>query len=242
MAPLYRAFEELSGGKWSETDTTLTGTFFGGGFIAAYFVRKRLCLLDHGELSIPVTTAASHIDAILNLWCQKVVTGDAAAKIAVGDYSQVPRKRRRLFENFANQRSLTVAKGGPPPRCVRHALNMVATGPPATRRAWKNEHRWDMAKIVKRYASIVGVDVETILRAVIEPAMRSRGDSDHAITEFRNQVRFAPVKGFRCGWRTKKKGIFCPITPALCLQERKLDAIDPSAMTPATVWAAGQNS
>lgn len=237
--PLGRALRELSGGNWREEGTTLTVNFFEGGYAAAYFVRKRLGTLVKGELTVAVTTAVEHIDTLFKGWASRVIAGDAAAKIRAGDLSSVPEKRRKMFHGFARERRKLAGQGGlPPPRCVRSALAMTPTGAMGEQRAWKNEHRWDMAKIVKRYASLVKIDVEEVLVG-IEAAMRERGDCEKAIKEFRGQVRHAKPDGFRCVWRRKQKGIFCVFNCAAeCAEERGVQAtLDPETMDPALVWA-----
>jgi hypothetical protein len=241
--PLFRAFRELSGGDWREADGALTVDFFGGGYVAAYFVRKRLGVLTRGQLKVAVATAADHLDALFKGWARRVIAGNAAAKIRAGDLSDVPAKRRRMFDGFARERLKLVGESGqPPPRCVRSALAMAPVGRPGEQRAWRNEHRWDMARIVKRYAMLIKVDLETVL-AHVEAAMKARGDCDKAIKEFRGQVRHAKPTAFRCAWRRKQKGIFCVYDCAAdCAAERGASTtLDPETMDPALVWATKQS-
>jgi len=240
--PLAVAFRELSGGWWVETDCTLTVNFFEAGFAGAYFVGRRLGTLCRGTLTVELATAAAALPAIFSRWADKIVRHDVSARIREGDLAAVPAPQRGIFGAATRkQRQAAFKRGGAAPRCVKLAMAMKATGPSGAKRAWRNTHRWDMAKIVKRYAALVDTDADVVMRDYIVPQMVERGDSAAAIKEFGDQVRFAPSKGFRCAWRTKQEGIFCPFGgredgARACAAEQGVEYDE--AMTPASVWAA----
>lgn len=235
--PLHRAFYQMGGGVWRETQTHLHGDFFGGGPIAAHFVARRQCELVRGRVTVTLKDAMAALPRLFQAWLDRLLQlhplGQAVRR---GDLRAVPTKLQPFFAGrLRRKQAEELAAWGEPPRCIRYALLMPAVGPEPS--AWKYPMRWDLAKAVRRYAAMLGVPTKAVVDAAIVPAMRARGDSERAVAEFVSHTRGGKTTQFLCQHRTKRAGLFCPITTAVCAAERGISH-QPETMSPASVWAS----
>lgn len=233
--PLHRAFRELGGGWWRENDKELTVNFFEGGIAAEYFVNKRLCTLDRGQLTVALDKAFAALPHIFQLWVKKTLTHPLADLVRQGNLGHIPGPVEPFFKGQLRKRAklITYAESNPP-RCIQHALKMPAFG--LVPRAWKYPMRWDVAKVVRTYANLVGAPVADVLQELIIPAMTARGDHYSAIKEFTSHAMTGKTAPFLCKYRTKHEGLFCPIGTMACAVERNMPH-NPDFMSPARVWA-----
>ena len=233
--PLSRAFHQLGGGEWHETATHVCGGFFTGGPVAAHFVARRQCRLHHGRLTIAIADALAALPHLFKAWTKRLLLLPLGQAVRQRQLGNVPRGLWPFFSGRIRRREAQELEArGAPPRCVRHALQMPATGPEP--RAWRYDMRWDVAKVVRAYAALVGLSVAATVESAIVPAMRARGDSERAIAEFVAHTRSGKTTPFLCRHRTKPTGLFCPIGTAACAAERGIPH-EPETMSPALVWA-----
>lgn len=235
--PLHQAFRQMGGGHWTHHAGMLKVDFAHGGFVGFHFVKRRQCSLDRGQLAVPISTAVSELPALVKRWVSKMLAHPLAASLAAGDLSSVPHATKGFFKGRLRKRQRVILeRSNDAPRCVKLALAMPATGP--TPRAWKYPMRWDVAKVLRAYAALVGRPVADVVNEAVVPAMRARGDAESAIAEFVGHTRSGGTKGFACHRRTKAAGLFCPITPQACAAERGIPC--GPHMTPALVWASAR--
>lgn len=235
--PLHQAFRQMAGGHWSCRAGLLSVDFADGGFVGFHFVRRRQCSLDRGRLTVPVATAVAELPALVKRWVSKMLAHPLAASLAAGDLSSVPPSTKGFFSGrLKKRRRIILERSNDAPRCIKLALAMPAVGPEP--RAWKYPMRWDVAKVLRAYAALVGRPVADVVNEAVVPAMRARGDSERAIAEFVGHTRSGGTKGFACHRRTQAVGLFCPITPQACAAERGIPC--GPHMTPALVWASAR--
>lgn len=231
--PLGKALSAISGGHWVENKQTLTVDFFGGGFAAAYFLKKWLFVtFEKGVLTLDVQTVWKSLPYIFSRYFDKAVS-----VLKDCDPNMVSIGNRPYVESIKKRRLSTpsiMSHGQAPPECIKCSLTQ--------RQPFDNAQRWQIAHTVVTFAKLTNTDADATAKFIVD-RMRERGDGEKRIKEFLANVKNAKPDVFPCHKRTKKSGLWCPYgggpNVAQCLQTRShAKNLDVLSMTPSLVWGS----
>jgi len=227
-----RALQWLGGGWWHLHADVVTTRFEVGGLVVNHLVRRRVCDLKRGRLTVTVAAAVAMLPALFAAWRRAQCGGAVARQLQAGDLSPLPDAHRRFV---MAKRAPSLPRGvlAEPPRCVRAAMTQPLP--------WKNKMRWMMAHTIVSTCRVVGIG-HAVMVATAAAAMRARGDGESRIKEFEAAANRAAKKGsieVSCKARhASRGGLWCPLAGdvARCASER--GRVLPRVPTPHAMWTA----